>query len=178
MILRRLTPRLPKILLRIPGQTPIRRRHRPLRLRDLRMMPKISRQCLILLMAGHGLTFVPCLIHQLWPAWTYQSVDWFISPYFHYSQARYWYFKATADNILSVITFLILAKVSSKFSDTLFVVFVVFCGYHIIDTMLYWLDLNTQFWLYADLLWTALVLIKSAIFPYKPEKFARIKSFF
>lgn len=152
--------------------------HPRLLLLNWRKMPKVSKQCFVLAIAGHALTYVPCILHKLYPIWIYENADWFLSPYFHYSRARYWYFKETADNILFIIVFLILAKVASKFSDILFVIFVVFLGYHIIDAMLYWLDFNSQFWLYADLFWTALVLIKSAMFPYKPEKFAKIKALF
>ena len=161
------------VLIQIHLRRPLRHLHQ-----NWKRMPAINKQCILLLFIGHTLTFVPYVLANGFHDWIYGNADWFLSPSFHYPRARYWYFKDTADNVLFIIIFFLLAKVSAKFSDILFVVFVIFLGYHIIDAVLYWVDFNTQFWLYVDVFWTAIFLINGGVFPYKPEKFARIKSLF
>jgi hypothetical protein len=183
MSIRRIFPtrigqRLPQpIRLLIRGLTLIRLHLRLLR-RDWKRMPKISRQCIIMAIVGHLLTLVPYLLSKLFHEWTYGNADWFLSPSFKYPRARYWYFKDTANSLLLIIAWLIIVKVASKFSDVLFLAFLIFLGYQIIDLILYWVDFNTEFWVYVDMLWTIIVLIKTGIYPYQPEKFARIKSLF
>lgn len=166
------------ILNQIRGRILILRPHlRHLRM-NWRMIPSLIKQCIFLAVIGHALTYVPYILHKIWPVWTYQQVDMYLSSSFHRRVARYYYFKDTADNILSIISFLIIIKVSAKFSNILFLVFFIFLGYHLIDTALYWWDWNTCFDLYVDLFWTMLILINVAVFPYSSETVAKIKSMF
>lgn len=160
-------------------QIQIRPRHLLLRLRrDWMRMTKTTRQCILLAFIGHLLTFVPFLLAKYFHKWTYGNADWFLLRSFHYPRARYWYFKDTTDNILLGIAWLIGIKISVNYSDVLFVVLFVFLGYHVINIILYWVDYNTEFWAYADMIWTAAILIKAGVFPYRPEKFAKIRSLF
>jgi hypothetical protein len=152
-------------------------RRLPLR-RAWTMMPKMAKRCILLVIMGHLLTYVPYVIQMILPLWMRGNVDWFISGSFHMKMARYWYFKDTADNALLGITYYVLAKVASRFSDVLFVIFFIFLGYHAVDFLLFWWDFNSQFYLYVDLFWTILVFISLIISPYTPEKFARIRSLF
>jgi hypothetical protein len=183
MSIRRIFPirirrkRLQLIRLRLQAPTRILPRLRHLR-RDWMMMTTLIRHCILLAILGHVLTYVPYLIHKIAPTWTYQSADMFLSSSFHYPRARYYYFKETSVDLLTIIYNLIIVKVCAKFSDTLFLVFIIFLGYGVLDLLLYWWDWNTQFDLYVDLFWTIIILINVVIFPYRPETIAKIKSLF
>jgi hypothetical protein len=169
---RRLTRRLRLVLIQIPR----------LHLRHLRMdwkrMTTTSRECILLAAIGHVSTYVPYLIAKMFHEWAYGNADWFISRNFHYQQARYWYLKHSADNALMLIAFIIICKVAAKFSDVLFLVFIVFLAYHIVDTILYWWDFNTKIDIYVDLLVTVFIFIDLVVSPYSPQKLGRIKSLF
>lgn len=148
---------------------PRRRRH---------TIPKIVRDCILLLIIGHGLTFISVIFYKIWPAWTEEKVDWFLSPFYRLKMEREWYFKMGADYLLNVITYYIMAKVAAKFSDSLFIVCVIFFGYHVVDCFFFFWNFNGQFYIYLDLFYTAIILIKYAVLPYKPEKFAKLRSLF
>ena len=142
------------------------------------MMPTTVRRCILLMIIGHGLTYVPYIIQIFTHDWSRENVDWFLDPSFHMKMARYWYLETTAQNLLWIIISYVLCSIASKFSDALLVVFIIFGGYHIVDAILFWINFNTQFWLYVDIFWTLIVFIKVAIFPYRQERFARVKSLF
>ncbi len=143
-----------------------------------RMIPSLIKQCIFLAIIGHVLTYMPYVVHRIAPKWAYEPADMFLSPWYHYKMARYFYFKETSMNTLLIIYNLIVVKICAKFSDILFVVFFIFLGYSVIDFCLYWWNWNTNFDLYVDLLWTILVLVNAAIFPYPTETVAKIKSLF
>jgi hypothetical protein len=135
-------------------------------------------QCTLLLIIGHALTYMSVIVLKIWPDWTKEMVDKFWSPYFKFKMERYWYFKNATDLFLLAIVFYVLAKVANKFSTSLFLVAVIFFGYHVIDFFMFWWDFNGSFYLYVYLLWTCLVLIQTALFPFKEETLGKIRSLF
>lgn len=148
------------------------------RLRRLQKTPRIIWDCVILLIVGHFLTEVASILAHIAPHWSLVKVDWFWSPNFHMQMERQWYIKYFGDSLLWIITYYIMAKIAAQFSNALFIVAFIFWGYHVLDGFFFWWDFNSDFYIYLDLLWTAGVLVKYAIFPYKEEKFAKIKSLF
>lgn len=139
---------------------------------------KTIRDCVILVVIGHVFTYMAALVIRIWPTWSQIMVDWFWSPHYHMKMERVWYIQFGGQGICDIITYYLLAKIASKFSDSLFVVFVIFFGYHIVDAIMFWVNFNTFFYIYVDIFYTCLILIKYAIMPYRPEKFARLRSLF
>ena len=139
---------------------------------------KTVKDCVILVIAGHVFTYMAAVIIRVWPEWSRVNVDCFWSPSFHMKMERAWYIQFGGQGLCDIITYYLLAKIAANFSDALFVVFLIFFGYHIIDFLMFWWDFNTQFYIYLDLLYTAIVLIKYALVPYKPERLSKIKSLF
>jgi hypothetical protein len=170
--------RIQRMIHRLRQDLTLIRPHLRLLRRNWRMIPSLIKTCIYLAIIGHALTYMPYIIHSIAPKWSYESVDWFWSKHFHYSRARYYYFKETSGNLLTLLYNIIIVKICAKFSDILFLVFFVFLGYEVIDFFLFWWDWNTQFDLYVNLFWTMMVLINAASYPYDPERIGRIKSLF
>lgn len=147
-------------------------------LRQIRRTTKVVINSILLLIIGHVATFYPATIMKIWPKWSNEKKDWFWSPWFKMEIERYWYLKNASDYLLALITYYILAKVANKFSTSLFLACLIFFGYHVIDFFMFWWDFNGNYYVYVDLLWTAIMLIKYALFPFKEERLAKIRSFF
>ena len=144
----------------------------------LQSLNKVIRDCILLLILGHLLTEVSSLLYKIWPTWSDKEVYWFLSPSYHHQWARKWYIKSSTDDLLWIIVFYCFAKVAKQYSEYLFLcIFILFC-YHVIDGLFFWWDFKTSNYLYWDLLFTAIVLIKGVFKGYKPETIARIKSLF
>lgn len=131
-----------------------------------------------LLILGHALTFLPALIIIWFPHWSKEEKDWFWSPWFKMEIARFWYLKNVADYLLSIITFVVMTKIANQFSTVLFLICFIFLGYHVIDFFMFWWDFNGNFYIYLDVFWTALLLIKYSLFPFKEETLGKIRSLF
>lgn len=148
------------------------------RRRHLRRTPKMVMDCIVLLIIGHTATFIAAITYRVWPQWSLEKGDWFLSPWFKMKMEHEWYLKLSGDYLLNIITYYLLAKIASKFSDSLFLIAVIFLGYHMIDLLMFYWDFNGGFYMYLDLLWTCVILIKYAVLPVSDEKMGRIKSFF
>lgn len=146
--------------------------------RHLRRTHKIVLQSTAWLIIGHVLTYAPVMILKIWPEWSKAKVDKFWSPWFKLEMERYWYFKNATDLFLFVVVFYVAAKIANKFSTSLFLASIIFLGYHVIDFFMFWWDFNGGFYIYIDLLWTALLLIKTSLFPFKEERLAKIRAIF
>lgn len=150
----------------------------PKRRRRLSHTPKMVMDCIVLLIIGHIATFIAAIVYKIWPQWSLEKSDWFLSPWFKMEMGHEWYLKLTGDYLLNVITYYLLAKIAAKFSESLFLIAVIFFGYHVIDLIMFYWDFNGGFYMYLDLLWTCIILIKYAVLPVSDEKMGRIKSFF
>lgn len=147
-------------------------------LRQIRATPKLIKDCVSLIIIGHILTYASYFMHLVNRGWSLKKVDWFMSPFFSMKIERAWYLKFGGEHVLWVLTYYIAAKIALQFSDGLFIVCLIFFGYHVIDCFMFWWNYNTGFYMYVDLLWTCIILTKYAILPYKAEKWAKIKSLF
>lgn len=139
---------------------------------------KVISDCVILLIGGHAATFMSALFYKISPKWSIEKADWFLCPGFKMDMAHEWWLKLSGDYLLNVMTYYVMAKIAAKFSDSLFLICVILFGYHIVDLFMFFWDFNGQFYIYIDLLWTAIMLIKYAIVPVNKEKLGRIKSLF
>lgn len=146
-----------------------------------RQNPRIHntiRDSIILIVAAHVLTFMAAILMHICPEWCKIKEDIFLSPWFNMKMERVWYVQFGGQGLSDLITYYVMAKIAVKFSDVLFVVCLIFFGYHLIDVIMFWYDFNGQFYIYLDLLWTAIALVRYAVHPYRPERLARIKSLF
>lgn len=91
---------------------------------------------------------------------------------------RQWYLFFGGAKMFDLILCYVCAKIAVMFSDMLFLTLVVILGYVLIDNIMFWWDFNDDFYIYLDLFWTMIVLIRRCIAPYKAETLARIKSLF
>lgn len=144
----------------------------------VRRAPRIVWDCIILLIVGHGVTFMAAIVYRIAPRWSMVEVNWFWCPDFNMKLSHEWWLKYLGDYLLNIITYYIMAKVAAKFSDALFIVSVIFFGYHLIDILMFMWDYGGQFYVFLDVLYTAIILIKYAVLPYRPEKFAKLRSLF
>ena len=146
--------------------------------RPRRPILSIVRDSIILIVAAHVLTFMAAILMRICPGWCQVKEDLFMSPWFKMKMERVWYIQFGGQGVSDLLTYYVMAKIAAKFSDSLFIVCVVFFGYHIVDVFMFWYDFNGHFYIYLDLIWTALILVKYAVHPYKPERLARIKALF
>lgn len=151
------------------GATPTQTLHR---------LPGDIRNCIIILIVAHFLCEVPSLLWELFPKWSEVKVDWFLCPSFHLSIKRDWYMRYLSVDVFELLTYYCFAKIAKQYSTTLFLVIVVLFAYHIVDCLMYLWNFKTYHYIYFDLLWTAMILIRRCIKPYRPETIARIKSLF
>ena len=141
-------------------------------------MKKIVLDISWILILGHLLTNVNALISYFWPVIEHKEVDWFWSPHYHMKMVIAWYIKFFTESVLWISTFYVLAKVSYQYSTALFLVAVIFFFYHIFDCLLFWWNFRQNHLFYAFLLWAAIVMIIQAIYPFRQETLAKIKSLF
>lgn len=157
--------------------TNLQGRVRALRLHR-RRVPKFVWDCIIILIFGHAATYIAAIVKWLAPKWSFEKSDWFLAPNFSMSMERVWYLKFSGELVLYACTYYVLAKIASKFSDTLFVVSFLLFGYHIIDAFLFWWDFNKSLFMYMDLAWTLLLFGFLIIFPVPEKRIAVIKCLF
>lgn len=146
--------------------------------RNFRAIPKPIKDCFIILIGTHLLSEVPSLFCEINEKWACQKVNPFLKPGFNGEMELVWYLKFLFMEISDIATFYCFAKIAGFYSNTLFLILVVILGYHIVDLIMYVWDFKTNHYLFFDLLWTAMILIKSTLKPFKPETIARIKSLF
>lgn len=148
------------------------------RLPNFRATPKIVRDCILIIIGSHILCEVPSLIYEISPKFAEKEVNPFLAPGFKGPIQLCWYLKFLFNEIAEVCAFYCLAKVSAQYSNNLFLAIFIFFVYHVIDLLMYIWDFKTAHYLFFDLLWTAVLLIRRAVKPFKPETITRIKSLF
>lgn len=147
-------------------------------LRRLRLIPKRLKQCMIVSIIAILLTFLSAVFSHLAKNWSMQKSDLFLSPNFKMMMEHQWYLFFAGWKMFNLINAWVTAKLAAMVSDAMFLFYVVIFGYIVIDFAMFWWDFNDDFYIYLDLLWTLIVLLRRCVLPYKPETIAKIKSLF
>lgn len=141
------------------------------------MRKSLSAIAAILLIIGHFQLETAEIAERLWLSGIY--VHPFIRSSYHWYDDKgvnlLWWIKYVCDDILWIITYLILTLVARKYSYRLFLVCSVFLGYHIFDHFMLWYDYRSSHWLYwLELLTDGICLL--LFFIIKDKKTGTIKS--
>ena len=144
----------------------------------LLVVPAAIRNAVIILLASHFLTEMASICYAIWPKWSNQLVDPFISPWYSYRFELKWHIHYVCGDLCWVGTFYAFAKIAKQYSTYMFITAVIFFCYHVIEIIMYFWNYKTSHYVYWDLLFTSCALIKGMFKPYKPETIAKIKSLF
>ncbi len=129
----------------------------------------------VLLILSHALTEVHSLILFLWPETEHISIDWFWSPTYHMDLNILWYIKMSMDDICWCTTFFVMAKIAYRYSFKLFLIACIFFGYHVIDTVLFWYNYKSSYFVYYFLLGMVIISVLILILPMR-KKTGKYKS--
>jgi hypothetical protein len=175
----RIQNRKPIRRLRVEGTritTTIRRAIRTMTLQGVNWEIRI---CIFLLIGAEILyEEIPSIITDIWPEWAKTKVHWFLSPWYHEKIKINWLIKFAFDDLLKIVIFYCLAKIAKQYSNSLFLVMVIFFIYHVIDFCMEWWNFKSSHYFYYDLLWITIFCVMQAVRPMKEETLARIKSLF
>jgi hypothetical protein len=142
---------------------------------------KVKREiiiCSLLLGAAYFFPEMGSIAVKISPTIKTHESDLFICPWYHRMQYDYWYWADTGDHLKDIIKSYLLTKFMFKYSTKLFLVGFVFFLYSLLDLLFYWWNFCTWVYAYWLILGYVYVLVDGIINPYKPDRFARIKSLF
>lgn len=87
-----------------------------------------------------------------------------------------WWIKMNCDDLVWIMTFMMMATVALKYSEKLFFICFLFFGYHVLDYFMLWWDYKTSHWVYWILNGLIAISVIILIVPIK-DKTAIIKKF-
>ena len=144
----------------------------------LRQVPRWVRETVVFMCGARLITYWAIFLYRLWPSWCLDKVDPFVCPGYHNPMVRVWYIKYLCNEIELILICYAFCKICAQVSNYLFLVSVIFLGYHLIDTAMFFWNFKRYDLFYWDLMWTSLTLIWSVFKGYKPETIAKIKCLF
>lgn len=86
-----------------------------------------------------------------------------------------WWIKLVTDDTFSIITYLVMAIALKPFSQKLYLMSLLFVGYHVFSHFMLWLNYRTSPWMYIVILSDCLISVLILIFV-KDKKQAIVKS--
>lgn len=108
----------------------------------------------VVLIFAHVLLEAGELSERFWPEFAnsiirpIQSHDfhpkWYVDHGFYMS----WWIKMNCDDIVWIMTYMMLASVALKYSERLFVICFLFFCYHVLDYAMLWWNYKTSHWVY------------------------------
>lgn len=131
-----------------------------------------------LLLLSIELPELPTYMTYLYPGIKTNSSDWFICPGFHFNMCQFWYWKFTCERLAWMFRMIAFTKTAAQYSTAVFLAsFIILC-YLGIDLFLFWWNYNTSAYLYEFLILFIYIIGRALVRPFKPERFAKIKSLF
>lgn len=118
-----------------------------------------------LLVCGHLFTEVSAILVKIWPEVMSKKVNLFYTG--GYEMEYWWYIYFSSQDLLWVITYFVLARVSYQYSIKLFMIACVFALYHTIDGYMFWYNYKQSHWLYWALMASVILCILLLIIPFK-----------
>jgi hypothetical protein len=174
MILRRIQAEIPRRHHRRP-QVLLTMRKSLIRLREI---PKWVRETVIIMCAARVVCYAALLLYFFSPSLSVVKVDPFLCPGFHNPMVLVWWVKYLCNDIELLFISYAFCKISSKVSDYLFLVSVIFFAYHVTDVLMFIWNFKRYSLFYFDLMWATLLLVWSVFKGYRLETVAKIKSLF
>jgi hypothetical protein len=165
-----------------PDQTLRHRLRRHLESRSLealyriRQLPKWAKKFIFISAGARIITYASVFSHWINKSWSLQIVD----PFLFWSQPmpRCWLIRYFTDDLYSIMMAWTVCILAALVSDLVFLVSVIWLGWHVIDAAMFWVNYKHTPMVYLDLTWTALILIWTAMKGYSKETVGRIKSIF
>jgi hypothetical protein len=169
--------------LRIPDRY---RRNLLLPLRDkvvkalfrLKQIPKWVRDAILLSILSRFVTYASIFINWAFPAWANSKIDFFLCPDYKNPMYVTWWVYYFSEDLSWLLASYVFCKIASRISDCLFLVGVIFMGYHLFDILMYIWNFKQYSLIYVDIFWTILTLIWTVFKGYKLETIAKIRSLF
>jgi len=144
----------------------------------LREIPKWVRDTVVILCAARVVCYAAVLLYWISPSLSLKKVDPFLCPGYHNPMVLTWWIKYFCNDIELFLLSYAFCKISAQVSNYLFLVSVIFFGYHVLDCAMFLWNFKRYDLLYFDIMWTALALVWSVFVGYRPETVAKIKSLF
>jgi hypothetical protein len=147
-------------------------------LRRINEIPKWIKDTTILLCTARVIPYSAVLLYWAFPSWSLQKVDLFLSPSYHNSMVLTWWIKYLCNDIELLLIAYAFCKVCAQVSNYLFLVSVIFLGYHLLDVLMFLWNFKRYDLFYFDIMWTVIALVYSVFKGYRTETVAKIKSLF
>jgi hypothetical protein len=158
-----------------PHQAVLMMRKSLMRLREI---PKWVRETVVIMCAARVVCYTAVLFYWISPSLCVKKVDPFLCPGYHNPMVLVWWIKYLTNDVELFLISYAFCKISAKISNYLFLVSVIFFGYHVLDCLMFVWNFKRYDMLYFDVMWTVLLLVWSVFKGYKPETIAKIKSLF
>jgi hypothetical protein len=114
----------------------------------------------------------------IWPSIKTEEADWFWLKGFHYSMAKFYYFKFTSERIAWILRMIAFTKTAKNYSLTIFLATLIILCYQCFDLLMFWVNFNMWPYLYEFVILYIYIVIRGLISPYRPDFLAKIKSIF
>jgi len=144
----------------------------------LNKIPKWIRDVVFISIISRFVTYLSIFINWGFPTWANRKIDPFLCPGYHNPMYTTWWIYYFTQDLSWLLASYAFCKIASRVSNYLFLVGVIFFGYHLIDSIMYIWNFKQYSLLYIDIFWSMLLLIYTVFKGFKPETIARIKSLF
>src|ERR1700753_1534190 len=133
----------------------------------LKSLPNWARKFVVISMGARLVTFASAWLYFGFKEWSLKVVD----PFLFASQPmpRCWLIKYCSDDLSWIMMCWAVCILAAVVSDFVFLVCIIWLGWHIIDAIMLWVNYKHSPMSYLDLTWTCLILMWSAIKGYSKE---------
>ena len=142
----------------------------------LKSLPKWGRRFVVISAGTRLISFAGSWSYFINKQWAMKIVD----PFLFSSQPmpRCWLIKYATDDIAWIMMCWSICILAALVSDLIFLVALIWLGWHIIDAIMFWVNYKHSPMIYLDITWTSLIFMWTAIKGYSKETISRIKSIF
>lgn len=147
-------------------------------IKRIRSVPKWIRDCVVLAILSRLITYAAVFLERINKGLANKTVNPYLCPWYDNPMKLKWYIKFASDPIAWVLISWMICKITMRVSDYLFLVSVIFLGYHLLDTIMFFWNFERYELIYWDMILTAVILTWSIFKRYQPETIAKIKSLF
>lgn len=133
-------------------------------------MKKFTKVIALALILAHAGTESYMIIWKIWEESANIKALWFIdNSSVPDGLSVLWYIKYMSDDILWVTTYMCFARVAYQYSLKIFLIVSIFVLYHLLDTIMFFVNFKSSHWLYIVLLGMNAAALVLVFLPMKPK---------
>lgn len=144
----------------------------------LRQIPRWMIVTMLLWVIAEAILYSAIITNWLAPDWSNRMINPWASPWYSNPMYASWWVKFLSEPISRLVYYYCGCRMALRLGDFFFLISIIFLGFRILDLMMFFWNFCRSSLLYADMFFTLITLLWTAIKGYKPETLARIKSIF